>query len=314
MANNRYFRTLAICGLSVVAAFTVAQSRSDELANKTHADQTAMWSNPAEAPQLDGQGGPGQQGGRGAGGQGGPGGQQGPGGPGGPGMPGMGGPMQGGPGILTIPDVQKELRLTDEQKDKIFEILDKYRPKPPAGGRGQQGPPPNDETPKKVRAEIKKVLDARQFKRYEQIELQAAGPIAFTRTEVSEALGLSEDQLRQIHEIIRQMMPPPGGPGGGQGPGGFGPGGGGQQGGPGSGGQQGGQGRRAGQGGGHQGGQPGNDMRQQVMEKIMRVLTDNQRAHWKEMVGEPFRFPPMRPPQGPGGGGQGGPPPSDVSA
>src|SRR4051794_10590833 len=73
--------------------------------------------------------------------QGGPGGWQGgppPAGPNGPGMQ-RGGPMgpgmmmgvkMGGPRILMRPDVQKELKLSDEQKQKLGQIM------PPPGGPG----------------------------------------------------------------------------------------------------------------------------------------------------------------------------------
>ena len=64
--------------------------------------------------------------------QGGPGGQfgQGPGG-----MRRMGPPM--GPGLLMHPDVQKELKLTNDQVDEIRELL----PRGPMNGGGRQGGP-----------------------------------------------------------------------------------------------------------------------------------------------------------------------------
>ncbi len=313
MTNKGFLKSLALMSFGAVAAMSFANS----LSVSAESDPKSMsFTACSDSPmQVEGQGGPGQ-GGFGQGQRGG--------GPGGPGQgPGQGqmrgpGPMQhGGPVILTNPAVEKELRLSEEQKMKIREILEKYRPKPPQGGGQQgppQGPPQGDETPKKINAELKRVLDEKQFKRYMQLDLQAAGPFAFARPEVGQALSLTEEQNQRIHEILGRLMPPPpggqgggfGGPGGGGGRGGgefdepsFGQGGrGGRQGGPGQGGGPGG----PGQGGSGQG---GNEMFRQAMDRIMGILNENQKAKWKSMIGEPFKFPPMGPPQG----GPGGPPP-----
>src|SRR5436305_11751859 len=59
----------------------------------------------------------------------------GPGGPGGQGMRRMGPPMEP---LFMRPDVQKELKLTDDQIEKLRDLM----PRPPMGGPG--GPPDQD--------------------------------------------------------------------------------------------------------------------------------------------------------------------------
>jgi hypothetical protein len=135
---------------------------------------------------------------------------------------------------------------------------------------------------KKMDEAIKKILSPGQFKRYHQIDLQVDGPRAFMRPEVGEALGLTDDQRDQIEEMMQNSRPPQGGPGQG-GPGGQG----GRQGGPGG---------------------PGGDMNKfadDLMKKILGVLTESQRSKYKEMTGSPFKL--ERPQGGPGQGGPGGP-------
>lgn len=216
---------------------------------------------------------PGEQGGQ----------HRGPGGQGGPGGPGMRRP-NGGPAILMMPEVREELKLTDEQVESLHEAL----PRPQSGqrlGRGEM---------EKVEATIKGILSEGQYRRYQQISLQMQGPGALVRPDIAQKLGLSEDQVEQIHSILEQNrppMPPDGGPGQGGpgqgGPGGPGDGGPGGPGGPGQGGP-------GGPGGPGRPGGPENDAkRKEVDAKINAVLTSAQREKWKAMLGEPFR--PRRP-------------------
>jgi hypothetical protein len=314
---------------------------------------------------VSAQGGPPQGGFQGGPPQGGFG-QRGQGGPGGPGgfgqMRGPGMMMPGGPAILMQPDVQKELNLSADQKQKIEQLLRQVGPGgpggqggpggpggPPQGGFGQGGPgqggppqggfqggppqggppqqrggqggppqqgqggfqggppqgqggfgqrgpggpggpggqggPGNDQHRQEMEAKVKGILNADQYARYQQLALQAEGPRAFGRKDVAEKLNLSEDQqqkIREIHEANRPQPPAPGGQGG---PPDF-------------------EKMRA----------EGDKRREEIMQKILGVLTSNQKSTWNSMVGKPFKFQPpqMRGPGGQGGpggpGGQGGPP------
>jgi hypothetical protein len=141
---------------------------------------------------------------------------------------------------------------------------------------------------------IKNILTPGQYKRYREINLQVEGPRAFMRPELGDALNLSEDQRDQIREIMESNRPPQGGPGGPP------------PGGPGQGGQQGGGQQGGGQRGpGGPGGDPGK-FADALMDKIKAVLTEAQKAKYKEMTGAAFK---LERPQGGPQSGPGGPPP-----
>lgn len=259
-----------------------------------------------------------------------------PGGPppgqGGPGRPGGPGGMRGGPGgmrldklaplarLIQRPEIADEIKLTDDQLDKIQEALDGMRPQP-----GQQGQRPDPAAREKlndaVEAKVKSLLSADQFKRLNEIRLQEAGLTAAFVPEIQTTLGLTEDQKAKLKALLPKRPeggprgqggpggdgpggPPPGGfgggPGGGPGgePGQGGPGQGGPGGpppggfgGPGEGGPQGGPGRPGGPGG------PGRvDPRRKALEaKVSEILTADQKALLKKLGGKPFS---PKPPEG----------------
>jgi serine/threonine protein kinase len=131
----------------------------------------------------------------------------------------------------------------------------------------------------------KEVLLPEQLRRLKQIELQLKGPFAFHDADVVAGLKLTDGQKERIRTIEgTSFFRGRGGPGGG---GVFG-----GRGGPG--------GRGSGPGAPRRG--PEEEARA-ACEKIQEsVLTQEQRARWKEMTGEPFRgpgFPPFGPPPGP---------------
>jgi hypothetical protein len=213
------------------------------------------------------------------------GGQHGQGGHGGQGMR-QGGPgMMHGPAILFRQDVQRELKLTEEQIGKLREAVP--GPGGPGGlqrgghagggGQRQQGGPPQGmrgqgmghEGMQKADAAVKGVLSDSQYKRYHELDLQLAGAMAVARPDVAEKLKLTEDQLQQIRSLGR----PQGGPGGFQ---------------------------RGGQGGPPQGFDPAqmDKARKEQDEKILALLTDAQLVQWHQMLGKKFEFEKMGPPAG----------------
>lgn len=250
-----------------------------------------------------------QQAGPRGGGQGGPGGQQGQGGQRG-GMQ-MRGP-QGGPTILRDPKVQIELKLTDQQKSQIQQVLEEMRPQGGPGGQGQGGQGqgggqrgqggqgqggqgqgggqrgqggqggqggPGAELIQQIEAKLKTILNDGQFNRYQQLSLQASGPMAFMRPDVVQKLGITEQQQQQMRAIMEANRPPRPEPG------------------------QGGQGEPP---------QPPNpeEMKarmDKLMNELLGVLNGNQRNQWNQMTGAKFEFsPPQQGRGGRAGGGGGG--------
>lgn len=235
-----------------------------------------------------------QQAGPGGGGQQRGGGQEGRGG--------MQGQRMGGPMILGDPKVQAELKLSDQQKAQIQTMLEEMRPERGGGGQGQagqggqrgqggqggqgrqgggqgQGGPGGQggaEMAARVDAQLKTILNANQFARYQQLALQASGPAAFMRPDVAEKLALTEQQVQQMRSIVEANRPARPEPG------------------------QGGQGSPP--------ERPNPEQMRAQQEKLMNlllgVLNSNQRNQWNAMVGAKFEFSP--PQQGRGGRGGGG--------
>jgi hypothetical protein len=190
----------------------------------------------------------------------------------------------GGPMILRMKEVQKELKLSDGQVSQVNAILP--GPRPPQSG-DDQGAPPRRLSREEMDAKVKSILSSDQFKRFQQLQLQAEGPRAFSRPEIQEKLGLSDTQKAKIQSILQseRQGPPPGD------------------------------------------GQTDmrkamKERRERLEQELTAVLTDDQKATWKSMTGAKFDFPMMGGPGGrrgfggpggggPGGDGPGGPPPMD---
>jgi Spy/CpxP family protein refolding chaperone len=182
----------------------------------------------------------------------------------------FGGGFGGGAVLLSNKSVQKELKVTDEQAEKLNtfarEAMEKQREQFQGLGDLSQ-----DERREKMQelaktraAELRKgmdeILKPEQIKRFEEIQLQQAGASAFLTPRVQEGLKLTDEQktrLREISEEANQAM------------------------------------RDA-----FQGAQTDRegarkkfaDTRRQANEKAMGVLTDEQKKAWKEMTGEPFEI------------------------
>lgn len=242
----------------------------------------------------------------------------------GPGGQRMMGPRipNGGPGILMIPEVQTELKLSDSQIVKIKKIL----PQPPQARQGARGEVPwgpggpdgqagpqfgsagqgsprgaqlGPQAMKKLEAQVKGILSAAQFERYQQISLQLAGPRAFQIPYIQDKLDLSDEQIEKIRAAT-----PRGQQGGPQGSPQGGPVGGlrnrGQEVGPAGAGRRNGVGQR--------------DQRAEAMERIFAILTPEQNSKFKAMLGKPFELKRQgRPAGGPPNGEPpaGGPPPEE---
>jgi hypothetical protein len=160
--------------------------------------------------------------------------------PGGGGKGGFGGGQKSPLTLLNRDDVKKELDVTQEQLDKL---------------------------PPEVMVAISKVLSDKQFKRFKQIDLQQRGNSAFKDGAVQKELKMTDDQTKNITNLladadkeIKDLTPKFGGGKGGK----------------------------------------GTDFKaalekiatvnKDTKEKIFGVLTKDQRKTYRELVGEEFKF------------------------
>lgn len=145
--------------------------------------------------------------------------QRGPGGGGfgqrGPGM--MGGGISN---LLRSEQVQKEIKVTEDQKSQLTKLSEAQRAemRERFAGRGGENREEQSEAQrqaqretmmkefqeraKKTEEKIRGILTAEQFKRLKQIELQQQGVEALRRPDMAQALGLTEEQIQKLKEIF----------------------------------------------------------------------------------------------------------------
>jgi hypothetical protein len=184
--------------------------------------------------------------------------------------------------LLANEEVQKELKLTDEQKEKVkaFAPAQAQGGRGGAGGgnrqRGQggQGVGQNSEQAQAAEKFVKESLTADQQKRFKQIRVQTMGVQAFADEDVQTALKFTDEQKTKIKTLVedfskdmRELTP------------------------------------QRGQGGG--GG--GNTNFQEIAEKratltktytekAQALLTADQKTAWKDYIGAEFKLQARRPP------------------
>lgn len=140
-------------------------------------------------------------------------GQAGP-GMGGPGGPGMGGPLQ----LLRLEQVQKEIELVDDQKTKLRELGEESAREMREAFSGmrdlneEQRRERMEELRKKAQereAELAKKIEAillpHQLKRLKEISVQVQGIRALNSAEVAKELGITEDQKAKMESIRREV-------------------------------------------------------------------------------------------------------------
>jgi gas vesicle protein len=126
---------------------------------------------------------------------------------------GRGGFGGGGAAFLAAPNVQKDLKLTDDQVKKVQETLTEIREKhqPDFAALKDASPDVRQATMAKlnetVSGEVKRALSLtpEQSKRFDQISLQARGLQAFASPTVAEKLKLTNDQTSKVREILEAM-------------------------------------------------------------------------------------------------------------
>lgn len=184
-------------------------------------------------------------------------------------------------GLLHRPEVQAELRLTEEQKKKLHRPPDDDCREVQRFFRDFHRAPPQEQAKKAAEfraAQEKKIaaiLNAEQVRRLGQILLQQQGYAALANPEAADLLELSEEQRAQVEAVVQEV----------------------------------GRERRTAfswrRGNGRDFGKRMDELRRKESEKLAALLTDAQKEQWQEMVGAPFAL--ARPPFG-FGMNMGGPP------
>ncbi|HZZ27081.1 MAG TPA: hypothetical protein VFE46_03665 [Pirellulales bacterium] len=111
--------------------------------------------------------------------------------------------------LLQIEAVQKELKLTDEQKSQATKVNESL-----TSGRRQifsenakdskERQPKLAELNKKLDAEVEQMLDDSQKKRLKEILLQVNGGAELQKEEIQKALNLTDDQKTKLAEVQKE--------------------------------------------------------------------------------------------------------------
>ena len=183
--------------------------------------------------------------------------------------------MGGGAMLLANKSVQTELKLNDEQKDKITKYADEAQKK--MGELFQSGDREKiQEAMKEMREEVQKftkeTLNPDQQKRLAQITLQQGGIMAAVASEeTSKKLNLTSEQKDKIKKVGEEMRADM---------------------------------QELFQGGGNprdpETQKKVQELRKEGAKKAMEVLNDEQKKTWEEMTGKPFEIK-MEAPRRPGG-------------
>ena len=173
----------------------------------------------------------------------------------------------GGQGMLANPvmllgqaSVQKELNITAEQKQQLQEAAAKLRQAPPPDFSNLS---PSDraekmqEMAREGERTAAKILHRDQMKRLKEISLQFRGASAFNDPEIAKALDLTDEQKEKIKTTVSEAR---------------------------------GQRPQVAPGGDPQAARKHfEEMRKANLDKVMNVLTADQKTKWKDMTGEPFK-------------------------
>jgi Spy/CpxP family protein refolding chaperone len=187
----------------------------------------------------------------------------------------------GGPPLLLNKSVQEELKLTPEQVEKVrkltHEMFEKYHGRfeklrdLQGEERFHQAQELTHEIHHDMRQPLSEILNHDQLRRFYQIELQQNALWAITAPKVRDHLKLTEEQVNKIRSIrkeagkeMHELM-------------------------------------ENRQGDREETFKKFQELRRSTMKQIFGVLNDDQRATWKEMVGERFH---VRYEGGPPGGGE----------
>jgi Spy/CpxP family protein refolding chaperone len=181
---------------------------------------------------------------------------------------GFGRGMGGGAQLLRRPEVQAELKLTDDQKTKVTEMLQKLRESQQARFQDLRDASPEErqkimtEMQAEQMKQVNAILNTDQQKRFKEISLQQQGYSALAQPAVADELKLTDDQKSKLKDILqkqqesmREIFQSAGGD------------------------------RAAAQ-------EKMQTLRKETDDKIAALLTDDQKNQWKAMLGSPFKLEP----------------------
>lgn len=100
--------------------------------------------------------------------------------------------------------VQDELKLSEEQIEKLKQVTTKMRESFGGGAAGvdrEELRKKFEEARQVAEKDISGILSAEQTKRLKEITLQQFGPVVLARPELAKEIGLTDDQVAKINEI-----------------------------------------------------------------------------------------------------------------
>lgn len=124
--------------------------------------------------------------------------------------------LGGGTFLVFRDKVQEELKLSDEQKEKLLEtfpeyaqetkkVFDKIADLKPQE-REKEMRSHRQKYHEQLTAFLKDTLKAEQLKRLQQLELQQQGPFALGRPEIRKELKITDKQMEKIIGVIQEMQ------------------------------------------------------------------------------------------------------------
>lgn len=106
--------------------------------------------------------------------------------------------------IMARDDVQKELKLTEDQISKINDIISDVVKDGPNGSKVMMLQPGQDIDG--MDEQVAKLLNDKQRKRMKEVWLQITGGRAFIKDDIAKEVGLTKEQRSKITELQQEMM------------------------------------------------------------------------------------------------------------
>ena len=171
----------------------------------------------------------------------------------------------GASGVMLVQQksVQDELKLSEDQIEKLKQVSAKMRESFGGGGGGgdrEEARKKFEEARQAADKDIHAILTADQAKRLKEVVLQQVGPTALARPELAKEIGLTDDQTAKIKEITDALTTETRGQ--------FQAGGGGDR---------------------EEARKKMATLRKETGDKVLAVLKDDQKKAWEKLVGEPFK-------------------------